>query len=128
VRIPGLELSVDPDGPDWRPTKVPGVAWVPLHLAGEGGPGSDSTVLIRMEPGRGYPPHRHLGIEEVLVLHGAYRDAAGVHEAGSYLRAEPGSVHAPVAVGDPDRPAGPDNPPCVLFAVAREGIELVGRG
>jgi hypothetical protein len=134
MRIPGFQIEIDPDGLSWRPTGVPGVSLVPLHpSAGDlgaareaGGTAVDSTVLIRMEPGHGYPAHRHLGVEEVLVLDGGYRDECGVHEAGSFVRYAAGSVHAPVACGDPGSPAGPGHPACVLFAVAREGIELVG--
>lgn len=114
----------------WRSTRHPGVAWLPLHPA----PGSPpdavpdgvrgaATVLIRMDPGCGYPAHRHLGVEEVLILAGGYRDEAGDHPAGSYLRYETGSEHAPVALGDPGRSTGPDNPACVLFASARGGVQ-----
>lgn len=130
MRIPGLDLAVLADDAPWRETSVPGVAWLPLHLVREdGGPRQDSAVLIRMEPGRGYPPHRHLDVEEVLILAGGYRDEAGEnageHRAGTYLRYEAGSVHAPVALGDPERSTGTDNPACVLFAVARGGIEIL---
>ncbi len=131
VRIPGLELSLgDPDALPWRATRHPGVAWLPLHppdgSAAQGatrGARGESAVLIRMDPGRGYPAHRHLGVEEVLILSGGYRDAGGDHPAGSYLRYEPGSEHAPVALGDPGRPPGPSNPACVLFAIARAGVQ-----
>jgi hypothetical protein len=86
----------------------------------------ESTVLIRMAPGCGYPAHRHLDVEEVLILRGGYRDEDGEHRAGAYLRYAPGSVHCPVALGDPRRPEGPDNQACVLFAVARGGVSNVG--
>ena len=86
----------------------------------------DSTVLIRMAPGCGYPAHRHLDVEEVLVLRGGYRDEEGEHRAGSYLRYAQDSVHSPVALGDARRPEGPDNQACVLFAVARGGVLNVG--
>jgi hypothetical protein len=132
VRIPGLELVLrDPDAPAWRPTRQRGVFWLPLHPPAEvvdaarrGGQGTGETaVLVRMDPGCGYPPHRHLGLEEVLILAGGYRDGRGEHPAGSYLRYEAGSEHAPVALGDPGRPTGQDNPACVLFAIAREGVQ-----
>lgn len=85
----------------------------------------DSAVLIRMEPGHGYPAHRHLGVEEVLVLAGGYRDGRGVHAEGSFVRYEAGSAHSPVACGERGRPTGRDYPACVLFAIARAGIELL---
>ena len=76
-----------------------------------------------MAPGRGYPPHRHLGLEEVLVLAGGYSDDRGTYRAGDYVGYESGSVHAPVALGDEGRAVGPTNPACVLFATVRLGIE-----
>lgn len=79
--------------------------------------------MIRMDPGCGYPAHRHQGIEDVLVLQGAYRDDQGQHSAGSYFRYAAGSTHAPVAMGDPKRPPADDNPSCILFAIARGGVE-----
>jgi anti-sigma factor ChrR (cupin superfamily) len=115
VRVPGLLLSLDASALPWRATKSVGVSWYPLHVVEGGGPGTDSTVLVKMEPGCGYPPHRHLDVEEVLVLAGTYRDGSGDHPAGSYLRYPAQSAHAPVAAGDE---------PCVLFAVARGGIAL----
>lgn len=135
MRIPGLDLALaDPDALPWRPTRHPGVAWIPLHPSEEevrrarrAGRGSgETTVLVRMDPGRGYPPHRHLGLEEVLILVGGYRDERGEHGPGSYLRYGAGSEHAPVATGDPARPVGPGNPACVLFAVARGGVADLG--
>lgn len=129
MRIPGLSVSVDVDDVAWRPTRTPGVEWYVIHSeAPERTSGrkkaSDSTVLIRMQPGHGYPPHRHIDVEEVLVLAGGYEDDLGRYEQGDYVRYPAGSVHAPVAVGDPDRPTGEGNEPCVLFAIARGGIEL----
>jgi anti-sigma factor ChrR (cupin superfamily) len=75
-----------------------------------------------MAPGCGYPAHRHLDVEEVLILAGGYRDELGDHRAGDYLRYPPGSEHAPVALGDATRPAGPGNEACLLFASARGGV------
>lgn len=79
-----------------------------------------------MSPGCGYPPHRHIGIEEVLVLAGGYRDESGEHRAGEYLRYPPDSIHAPVALGDPRSPEGPENEACLLFASARGGVVNLG--
>jgi anti-sigma factor ChrR (cupin superfamily) len=129
VHVPGLELTADTAGVAWRATSAEGVHW--LLLASEPCPAgtpkdeAGATVLIRMEPGHGYPPHRHGDVEEVLVLAGGYRDERGEHRAGDYVRYEAGSVHAPVALGDPSRPAADDNPACVLFATARGGISRV---
>ncbi|MBL8857990.1 MAG: cupin domain-containing protein [Planctomycetes bacterium] len=124
-QIQGLEIVLDDEALAWRATRHPGVHWIDLHP----GPGAhaegkprDSTVLIRMAPGSGYPRHRHLDVEEVLILRGGYRDEQGEHRAGAYLRYEKDSEHTPIALGDPARPTGPGNPSCILFAVARGGV------
>ena len=95
--------------------------------AGEGGGGEgpgaigdeesgDATVLIRMQPGRGYPAHRHVGLEEVFILQGGYRDNGGERRAGEYILNEAGSAHAPIAFDGED---------CIMLAVAHGGIELL---
>ncbi len=133
MQIQGFSLKLDEAALPWRATRHAGVSWIPLHdadatshVAGEKGGARDATVLIRMEPGCGYPAHRHLDVEEVLILRGGYRDERGEHRAGAYLRYPPDSVHAPVALGDRSRPIGPSNEACLLFAVARGGVENLG--
>ncbi len=120
MHLPGLALRGPLDDLPWRETRIGGIAWV--DLAPESA-GSARTVLIRMDPGCGYPRHRHLGPEDVLVLAGGYTDDDGrVLEAGDFIRYPEGSEHAPTAngvVGDP---------PCVLFAVAHGGTERTDPG
>ncbi len=131
MQIPGLRVAPDLASVPWKRTQVPGVQWFPLHL--DDGDASDDprirpggTVLIRMEPGHGYEPHRHLGDELVLVLQGGYRDELGSYPTGTFVRYPAGSRHHPIALGDPARPASEDHPACVLFAVAG-GTELLER-
>ena len=100
---------------DWRETRHEGVALKVLRRDEASG---DATVLIRMRAGCSYPAHRHVGPEEVFVLQGGYRDAAGEHRAGDYVVNGAGSAHHPTAL------AGED---CVMLAVAHSGIELVNR-
>jgi len=129
MQIPGFHLSLGVEDLPWRATSYPGIDWYLLASEGEdGGTEEGATVLIRMAPGRGYPAHRHLGIEEVLVLAGGYRDHLGEHLAGSYLRYPAGSEHTPIALGDKGQPESPANPACVLFACARGGTELLSQG
>lgn len=98
----------------WRTTRYPGVQ---VHFYASDPATRRVVALIAMAPGCGYPAHRHTGTEDVLVLQGAYRDAWGRHEAGQFVQYPPGSEHAPTAE------AGPAAAPCILLAVAHEGIE-----
>lgn len=128
MKIPGLRFEPDTELP-WRETRLVGVSWLPLYVEEEprreGRERGGGAVLIRMEPGSGYAPHRHLGTEDVLVLQGGYRDEHGEYRSGEHVHYAGGSVHAPRALGDPDRPIDATNPACVLFAVAPEGIEIL---
>lgn len=128
VHIPGLALRGTIDDLPWRTTRVEGVDWIDLAPGGARGvSGGAMTVLIRMAPGVGYPRHRHLGPEDVLVLAGGYVDDDGRRaDAGDCLRYEAGSAHAPTALGDPEQPTSPDNPACILYAVAHGGTEVLG--
>lgn len=122
MQIPGLRIDSGLEGLAWQPTRYEGVEWIDLAPEDNS---ATMTVLIRMAPGRGYPAHRHLGPEDVLVLRGGYRDGDGrLAETGAFLRYPPGSVHAPVALGELDEPESDGNPACVLFAVAHGGTEL----
>lgn len=126
--IPGFLAYVDLTAIPWRSTRYEGIEWHRLTAREESTRDSadGSAVLIRMAPGRGYPGHRHLGPEDVLILTGGYRDELGVHAAGTYLRYSAGSEHNPVALGSSREPEGPSNPSCVLFALTRGTQDLVG--
>ena len=99
----------------WRTTRYPGVR---VHFYASDKATGRVVALIGMQPGCGYPAHRHKGPEEVLVIQGGYRDEQGEHRAGQFVRYEDGTAHAPVALAD--------GPECILFAVAHEGIALLG--
>jgi anti-sigma factor ChrR (cupin superfamily) len=98
----------------WRTTRYRGVA---VHFYASDRRSGRALALIRMDPGCGYPPHRHRGTEHVLVLQGGYRDEAGEHRAGAFVTNDDGSEHAPVALDGAV--------PCVLLALAHEGIAPV---
>ncbi|MBL8725577.1 MAG: cupin domain-containing protein [Planctomycetes bacterium] len=98
----------------WRATRYPGVH---VHFYASDASSHRVVALIAMAPGCGYPAHRHTGAEDVLVLQGGYRDNLGQHRKGAFVHYESGSVHAPVATDEPGAE------PCILLAVAHEGIE-----
>jgi anti-sigma factor ChrR (cupin superfamily) len=53
-------------------------------------------MLVRLAPGVDYPPHRHLGVEELLLLDGElWIDERKLHP-GDYNRAEPGTADSRV--------------------------------
>jgi anti-sigma factor ChrR (cupin superfamily) len=100
----------------WSATRYEGIFLHTLRRDPETG---DSTVLIRMQPGCGYPAHSHNGVEEVLILQGGYRDLRGEHRAGEYVLNEAGSSHQPVAL---DRAED-----CIMVAFAHGGIKLLDK-
>jgi quercetin dioxygenase-like cupin family protein len=107
-----VPVVFDLDTTNWKQTKQPGVSVRFLRTDKMTG---DTSVLIRMDAGCGYPQHRHVGDEEVLVLAGGYRDELGTYRTGDYHLHKAGSAHHPVAL---------DDGPCILFAVAHGGIEV----
>lgn len=100
----------------WQTTRYDGVV---VHFYASDRRSGRALVLIRMAPGRGYPRHKHRGEEHLLVVQGGYRDEQGEHRAGDFVVYDDGSEHAPVALD------GPDAVPCVLLALAHEGIKLL---
>lgn len=97
---------------DWKTPSWPGVRLAFLHSDRDSG---DATVLIELAPNTSYPAHKHLGPEEVFVVAGSYRDAAGEYQEGSLQRFGKGSKHAPLALADG----------ALLLARVEGGIELL---
>jgi anti-sigma factor ChrR (cupin superfamily) len=105
---------MDLDAVPWRTTRYPGVA---VHFYCSDRATGRVLALIRMEPGCGYPRHRHRGPEHVLVLQGGYSDERGEHRKSSFVRYEDGSMHEPEALAGAEA--------CVLLALANEGVQLL---
>jgi anti-sigma factor ChrR (cupin superfamily) len=74
----------------WRPTDDEGVTFKLLFADRERG---TMTTLVRMEPGSRIRSHRHLGVEQCLVLEGDVRSGAVGMKAGDFNCSMPGSVH-----------------------------------
>jgi anti-sigma factor ChrR (cupin superfamily) len=51
------------------------------------------TMMVRMDPGASYVPHRHAGPEQCFVLEGDLFDGQERFYAGDFQCAAPGSVH-----------------------------------
>jgi anti-sigma factor ChrR (cupin superfamily) len=105
----------DPSTIRWQQTRHKGIFVNVLRRDEQTG---DATVLIRMQPGCGYPAHLHVGREEVFIIQGGYRDSSGEHRAGEFVINDAASSHRPIALdGDED---------CIMIAFAHRGIELLG--
>jgi anti-sigma factor ChrR (cupin superfamily) len=52
-----------------------------------------ATSLVRMLPGTSLPVHRHVGVEQFLVIEGDCNVAGQKLGPGDYHRAEAGSIH-----------------------------------
>jgi anti-sigma factor ChrR (cupin superfamily) len=55
------------------------------------------TILARLEPGSGIPPHVHEDLEQTFVLEGSLVDDEGACTAGNFVIRAKGSRHAPTA-------------------------------
>jgi anti-sigma factor ChrR (cupin superfamily) len=55
------------------------------------------TILAKLDPGAGIPPHVHEDLEETFVLEGSLRDDEGECTAGNFVIRAKGSRHAPIA-------------------------------
>lgn len=52
-----------------------------------------ATALVRMDPGVGFPTHRHVETEECYVLEGDIQMGGQLFKEGDYVRAEEDSIH-----------------------------------
>jgi anti-sigma factor ChrR (cupin superfamily) len=73
------------------------------------------TMLVRMEPGSSYVPHRHRAPEQCFVLEGDIRDGSDVFYSGDFQCKQTGSVHG----------AQTTENGCLLLIVSSLGDELL---
>jgi predicted ChrR family anti-sigma factor len=76
------------------------------------------TTLVRLEPGASIPPHRHLGVEQCLVVEGSMRAGQTVLRAGDFNCAMKGTIHEEIHSDEG----------ALLMIVAPESYEVLGRG
>lgn len=74
----------------WEDSPIPGIRFRRLHVDPVA---RRMTVVVRMEAGASYIPHRHKGLEESFVLEGTVISDGETFSAGDYHRAEAGSIH-----------------------------------
>jgi anti-sigma factor ChrR (cupin superfamily) len=97
----------------WLPTGDAGVSFKLLYTDRERG---TYTTLVRMEAGASIPAHRHLGVEQCLVIEGDLRAGAVSMSAGDFNCSLPGSVHEEIAT----------NEGALFLIVGPERYEVVG--
>jgi anti-sigma factor ChrR (cupin superfamily) len=78
----------------WLPTGDAGVSFKLLYTDHERG---TFTTLVRMDAGAHIPAHRHLGVEQCLVVEGDLRAGDVSMSAGDFNCSLPGSVHEEIA-------------------------------
>jgi putative transcriptional regulator len=134
ARLDDLPGGDTPVAPAARPGFAPGFNWAPValrpYLAGRtwqrafGGfeevrldlRGDAHRVrLLKLEPGQGLPPHRHVANEYTVVLQGGYTDNTGTYRVGDFAVGPGPQEHQPVAnPGDP----------CIALIVLEKPIVL----
>lgn len=112
---------------DWAPAPLvphlrPGMGWrrimgkfdeIRLDLRGD----FHRVSLLRLEPGRGLPQHKHTGYEYTVVLQGGYTDETGTYGVGDFAVGPGDERHEPIAdAGEP----------CIAMIVVEEPIVLTG--
>lgn len=73
--------------------------------------------LLKLEPGKGLPTHRHVGSEYTVVLQGGYTDQTGNYVVGDFAVGPGSQEHEPIA--DPGEP-------CIALIVLERPIVLSG--
>src|ERR1700745_2960732 len=91
-RVPtiGGSTYVKPSEMDWKPTRFERVSIKVLYENPERG---EMTCLLKLDPGAYIPFHKHLKIEQTLVLEGSVEDHDGIATAGDYIWRKSGSLH-----------------------------------
>jgi putative transcriptional regulator len=132
ARLEGI--AVEPKAPP--PAPHPGFEWAPAsllpylgnkdwkHAFGgfeqiEIGLHGDThrVVLLRLQPGKGLPVHRHVANEFTVVLQGGYTDNTGNYAVGDFAVGPGAQEHEPIA--DPGEP-------CIALIVVEKPIVLTG--
>jgi putative transcriptional regulator len=132
ARLEGI--AVEPKAPP--PARRPGFEWVPASLLPylgnknwkrafggfeqiEIGLHGDThrVSLLRLQPGKGLPVHRHVANEFTVVLQGGYTDNTGNYAVGDFAVGPGAQEHEPIA--DPGEP-------CIALIVVEKPIVLTG--
>lgn len=108
------ELGPALKAPNWRFAGTFGAAFAILSRDAKTGA---MLLLGRMKPAKFFPEHRHVGMEEILILRGGFEDQYGDFTAGMYTSYEPGTVH---------RPWMDEQEPCWTLSRLEKPVEFLG--
>ncbi|MCP9846040.1 cupin domain-containing protein [Synechococcus sp. Lug-A] len=86
-------VVIDTGALTWSPSPMAGVERRMLDR--EGAEVARATSIVRYAPLSRFDRNHHGGGEEILVLEGTFSDDQGDYPAGTYLRNQAGSAHAP---------------------------------
>jgi putative transcriptional regulator len=117
VRIVGAAIPAPlrrylPVDARWRPA-LGGIEEIELPLSDT----RHRAILMRINPGRGLPVHRHSASEYTLVLAGSFADGRERFERGDLCVADPSVEHKPVADADAA---------CICLVITEAPIVLTG--
>ncbi len=120
--LPGEQRDFDWAPPALRRYLPRDVQWKPafggfeeIRIALHGD--THRVSLLRLEPGKGLPVHRHVANEYTVVLQGGYTDATGSYGVGDFAVGPGEQEHEPIA--DPGEP-------CIALIVVEKPIVLTG--
>ncbi len=101
----------------WRPLIEAGVDTTGVYIKSlryDKAEDRSPTILLKLEPGAGYPYHNHPGGEEIFVLEGEVTVGSYQLKSGDYLYTPPGECH------DVKSESG-----CILLAVIPQAVEII---
>jgi anti-sigma factor ChrR (cupin superfamily) len=83
-------VKIDTRSETFTPGMVNGLTVLPLHQFK-----TESTALVRWQPGTFFNRHTHFGGEEIYVIEGTFEDEYGSYPQGTWIRSPHMSVHTP---------------------------------
>jgi putative transcriptional regulator len=117
ARRPGFEWAPAPLLPylgrkHWK-RAFGGFEQIEIGLHGD----THRVALLRLQPGKGLPVHRHVANEFTVVLQGGYTDNTGNYAVGDFAVGPGAAEHEPIAdAGEP----------CIALIVVEKPIVLTG--
>jgi len=99
-------------GKDWK-RAFGGFEQIEIGLHGD----THRVALLRLQPGKGLPVHRHVASEYTVVLQGGYTDNTGNYGVGDFAVGPGPQEHEPIAdAGEP----------CIALIVVEKPIVMTG--